>query len=247
MSDIKAFLKRVGTRMMRFWLVLIIVPILTATVSYFANQGSEPVDPKNSMVKAYVEIDLGNFDSIKYNTSTAAVNYIKSTNFINKVIKEKNLDVDLVDLKQNMIVSPSGDNALVISYTSMGAENTEMILNSISDTFYQESSEQYTKKLELVKSSSEKLRNQDVATEEVVEKEEFLYDLQEKELYWEEPIVSQVFSLDELSNKVATQNSPIYYVIFGLLVGIILSLIGVLSPELFRDVSFRKGDKYDSK
>lgn len=246
MSDIKAFLKRVGTRMVRFWLVLLIVPLVTAAVSYFVNQGNEPVDPKNSMVKAYVEIDLGNFDSVKYNTSTAAVNYIKSTNFVNKVISQKKLEVGLVDLKQNMIVSPSGDNALVISYTSLGAENTEKILKSISETFYEESAEQYAEKLKLIKNSIEKLKDQEVPKEELVEKEEFLYDLQEKELYWEEPIVSQVFSLDETTTKVEAQNSPSYYIIFGLLVGIILSLIGVLTPELFRDISFRKGDKYDS-
>jgi capsular polysaccharide biosynthesis protein len=236
MSDIKVFLNRVGRRMQKYWFVLLLIPIITAAVSYFVNDNEDQTaDPQEAVVKLYVEINLGDFDSLKYNTSTEAVDYIKSTNFLTKVINQYNLEVELVELKDNLIVSPSGENSVVLSYTSQGRENAEKILTPIANTFYKESLSQYNNKMQLVKKSIESLQNQEVAQEDFVEKEEFLYELQEKGIYWEEPVVSEPFGNEESIQATEVQRDPIQNILLGLLVGIILSLFGIFIPEIFRD------------
>ncbi|QHE63365.1 hypothetical protein FHE72_22020 [Rossellomorea vietnamensis] len=217
-------------RFKKLFILLCIIPIVTAGIAYFMEMGKE------TTYTASTKIVLGNFE----NENLSGVSSVKDYFHSEKLKEIKSLEYPIEEVKKGFRVEEVGRNMVEFKYTSDNKKKAEDIVQTITGYFLEESDTLFEKKYENVKNSVDRVKDllkvyedeDKFSTEFVNGKEEAI------EFYYEQKQTLVNLRKNKLAEplSISTEyDNPLKKAIFGFLVGIMLSLFILLIPELFKE------------
>lgn len=211
-------------RFKKLFILLCIIPIVTAGIAYFMEMGKETTYTASTMY------ELGNFENEKLTNAAVISDLYKTPKYIGDIIKSEDLNYSVDEIKSGIQIGEAGRNLIEFKYTSTNKEKAEEIVKSYSNYFSAVSTKKYNKKYEIVKRAIERVKLTE-KTRGYLEREEpeFLSDKESTQENFRKTIEVKPVSVSTLSSN------PLKKAIFGFLVGIMLSLFILLIPELFKE------------
>ncbi|MBY6037079.1 hypothetical protein KUV80_10450 [Fictibacillus nanhaiensis] len=215
----KETIHRILKRLKKWFLLLILIPFLTAGTAYlFQKQG-----PTSYTAKAEIQLASFNFKDIDVKVpefTDAEYAKIYFTNDILKSLKERkpDLDINSVQSKLNFVIKPA--KVLGISYTGDEPKETENTLKLVVNE-YLSNSENKRSVIEAILKEGKSLATPE---SEITASEYELMILD---------IKNGVRELKEVQLE-QDQESSRNTAVFGFLIGLILSSMILLLPEIFR-------------
>jgi teichuronic acid biosynthesis protein TuaF len=211
-------------RLKRFFILLLIIPLITAGVAFFMEMGKE------TTYTASAPFELGNFENEKLTGASIVKKLYQSTRYLELIKEDTDLDYSIEELKNGLNIDAQEDSMIVFKYTSPDKEKAEQIVQGIANYFKEESEDKFNEKLTLLKDFEKKVEKTEAARGYLVEEElEFKLDTEMtltniRETKLLEPVTS-----------VASYKNPLKRAVFGFLVGVMLSLFLLIVPELFKE------------
>lgn len=218
----KDILMRVINRAKKWMLFLIVFPILTAGIAYFLEKNT----PAVFTAKAIVEV--GNFENERLTDPKAIQKLLKSTTFLEEIKQNQNSDFDVKGMKNRVVVTPSEGKFIEISLSGSDKKESEETLSEIVDGFVETSDKLYDQKVNIVKTSINNAEKSN-SPEDVAKRAEVLYDLN---MVLTDLKKTEVIEPVEVAGE---YKNPVQRAVFGLLLGFMLIVFLLVTPELFRD------------
>jgi teichuronic acid biosynthesis protein TuaF len=211
-------------RLKRFFILLLIIPLITAGVAFFMEM------QKETTYTASAPFELGNFENEKLTGASKLKELYQSTRYLQLIKEDTDLDYSIEELKNGLNIDAPEDNMVVFKYTSPDKEKAEQIVQGIADYFEEESKEKYNEKLTLLEAYVKKVEKTEAARGYLVEEElEFLHDTEMTITN-----IRETIPLEKVTSEASYKN-PLKRAVFGFLVGVMLSLFLLIVPELFKE------------
>jgi teichuronic acid biosynthesis protein TuaF len=211
-------------RLKRFFILLLIIPLITAGIAFFMEMGKE------TTYTASAPFELGNFENELLTGASKVKELYQSKTYLEKVKENTELDYSIEDLKNGLNIDATQEGMVVFKYTSPDKEKAEQIVQGITDYFEERSEDKFNEKLTLLKDFEKKVEKTEEARGYLVEEEfEFLDDTK---MTIEN--IRETRLLEEVSSEASYKN-PLKRAVFGFLVGVMLSLFLLIVPELFKE------------
>lgn len=218
----KSTISRVLSRLKKLAILLLLIPILTATIAYIY-ESQKPI-----IYTADAEIELGNFENEGLTDPKQVQKTVQSSDFLNKINAQNVLKESNEEIKNNLTIETGETKTVKFQYQSEDRKKAELILSAVVDGFIDKSDALYQKKYNFIQdkintvkgieTSEEKIRQQ-----EFIKENEFLLLFD----YKRNQIVDDVQVTQDPYN-------PLNRAIFGLIIGIMVSIIILILPEIFR-------------
>ncbi|MGM0843753.1 MAG: hypothetical protein ACQEUT_02165 [Bacillota bacterium] len=236
MNELKSLFKSIGYRAKKYIWVVLLIPVLATVLSLFA-EPQLTVQKKSESYLATAGIQLGQFGDDQVNNPEQSMYYLKSTNFLAEVAEENGIQTDVEEIKLRLDVIKETNRHITLTY--LGEDNgAKETLEAIVDGFMGLSETRYSERVEVVQTSIEGLQDKQVAPEEEVEKDKFLFQLKSDLTAWNDAQLTEpVQMLGEAEEEVIQAElptaDPVNRAVLGLLVGIMLVLVIIVTPEIF--------------
>ncbi|WP_377887697.1 hypothetical protein [Alkalihalobacillus sp. R86527] len=218
----KSYLDSIYKRFKKFIWILLLIPILTAGISYIIEV--------NTPVKytAYSEIALGNFEHVRYTETRTVKEFLPTTAYLKKLDEKYDFSMPATELSKQLTVGEKTGKILTLTLVGNDEDMVKKSLNEVTEAFINESDEIQEKNKALFEEKIEKLESLPDAPESAIDKQDFLLEL--------------VTYLDEMretdiNEEVTIKNTigePLKRAIFGFLVGFIISVFILVLPEFLR-------------
>ncbi|CAN7177088.1 hypothetical protein [Rossellomorea sp. LjRoot5] len=211
-------------RFKKLFILLCIIPILTAGIAYFMEMGKE------TTYTASTKIVLGNFENEKLTNPSVVKTFYQSEKPLKEVIKEENLDYSVNEIKDGFSIEEQGNKVIEMKYTSKDNNKSEEIVLGLSEYFLSISEKKLNNKIKLVEDGLERVKE--------TEKNRGYLEREELEYRTDNEFILENFRETKQLEPVTvstSSNNPLKKAIFGFLVGIMLSLFILLIPELFKE------------
>jgi teichuronic acid biosynthesis protein TuaF len=217
-------LKRILYRAKKLAVLLLLIPILTAGIGYiFAEK-----QPASYIAEA--EIMLGSYEQDTRNNPALMKKKLTAERFIEKLNENYDLDLDIDELKSRLLVEETVTNkTLKLSFNDRDKKAAEQTLTKFVDGFMLESDEWLENKKNRLETLIEEAESNESEAEPATKQEVLskLYDQYEE--------LEDALVINDVTVSAGNFVSPVQRAIFGLLIGIILSALLLLLPELFRE------------
>jgi teichuronic acid biosynthesis protein TuaF len=224
-------LKRILFRAKKLAVLLLVIPILAAGIGYvFAEK-----QPASYIAEA--EIMLGSYEQDTRNNPALMKKKLTSELFIKKLNENYDLDLDIDELKSRLLVEETVSNkTLKLSFNDQDEKVAEQTLTKLVDGIMRDSEEWLNKRKTRLEKSIKRLEGNIENTESI--------EAEVEPATTEKVLSDQYDQYEELEDALVTNDvtvspsnfvSPVQRAIFGLLIGIIISALVLLLPELFRE------------
>lgn len=230
MSIIKNFLTSVFMRFKKYWLIFVMVPVLTAAISFLTPNFQEDTP---SEYTASSEIYLGKFDSKEFNDPALAIELLRSSTFLNELLKVGQYELDKTELREQLIITKASSNSIRVDVKHEDDKRAQQILDDLVNQFLSKSEQTYEDKLNLINKSIKELTGISKDSEAIVEKQRFLFELENKKNVYVPPSLTDNPAI--VSEKHENKTSPVNRLILGFLIGLIAALLLLLTPEILRE------------
>jgi teichuronic acid biosynthesis protein TuaF len=217
-------LKRILYRARKLAVLLLLIPILAAGIGYVLAEKQ----PASYIAEA--EIMLGSYEQDTRNNPALMKKKLTSELFIKKLNENYDLDLDIDELKSRLLVEETVTNkTLKLSFNDQDKKAAEQTLTKFVDGFMLESDEWLENKKKRLETLIEEAENNESEAEPATKQEVLskLYDQYEE--------LEDALVINDVTVSASNFVSPVQRAIFGLLIGIILSTLLLLLPELFRE------------
>lgn len=217
-------LKRILYRARKLAVLLLLIPILAAGIGYVLAEKQ----PASYIAEA--EIMLGSYEQDTRNNPALMKKKLTSELFIKKLNENYDLDLDIDELKSRLLVEETVTNkTLKLSFNDQDKKAAEQTLTKFVDGFMLESDEWLENKKKRLETLIEEAENNESEAEPATKQEVLskLYDQYEE--------LEDALVINDVTVSASNFVSPVQRAIFGLLIGIILSALLLLLPELFRE------------
>jgi teichuronic acid biosynthesis protein TuaF len=217
-------IKRVLNRAKNLAVLLLLIPILTAGAGYiFAAQLPEGYTASSKIL-------MGNYENQKRTNPNIMKGYVTTTKYLEKLNENYKLDLNVQQVKSRFTTNANQqENTLELTYRGPDKEDVEETLRKLTDAIIAEGTELYDEKLTSYRETLDNISIIETEVEEVA-KEDKLLDYTIGEL----DFVNSEIVEDVTVNKNSTI-TPMQSAILGFLIGLILSVLIVILPELFRE------------
>lgn len=219
------FVKNIFNRIKKLAILLVLLPILTGVIAYFL-QSKTPVSYSGS-----AEIMLGNFEKEGLTHQELMRDQIPNRAFLTYLNEEHNLNMDVDFVSTNLSILDKPGKVLVFSMSGSEKAKIEEQLGLAIKGFIEESDRVQQEQIKLIEDKIADVEAIDASVEERISKERFIYDLSEKRNTME---MSTVLN-KEVEVAPVNGNNPMERAILGLLVGIMINIVIIVFPELFRE------------
>ncbi|AND42237.1 hypothetical protein [Cytobacillus oceanisediminis] len=212
---------RILNRIKRFWLIFLIVPIITGGLAYLFAQNAQ------SSYTATSEIMLGNFQKEGLTHQELMKDQMPNEAFLEKLSNQTGIDLDVKYLLSNLTVSPKAGRVLTFSISGNDSSKVEEEAQKVTDAFLKMSEDTYNQQKNLLTSQIDKVEAAETDSESQIDKEKFLFDLKGRMID---------LTPTELNKEVsvATQaTSPVRDALLGVIVGLLVSFALPIIPEFF--------------
>ncbi|MDR7073169.1 Wzz/FepE/Etk N-terminal domain-containing protein [Fictibacillus barbaricus] len=212
----KETLDRILARLKKWFILLILIPILAAGAAYlFQKEGP-------SSYTANAEIQLATFDKdsnqFDYTDAEYAKTYITSDKFIEKLKKEdSNIDPGNIKSKVTFVIKPA--KVLGLSYTGKNAKEAKKTLELVVNQYINDSKDAKEDIEKFYKNSKSEAGPQKPKTKS--EYDIIIFGLHEAK-------VLKNVDIDTVQESAKTKT------VFGFLIGLMISFMILLLPEVFR-------------
>ncbi|MEH7384296.1 hypothetical protein V7147_02610 [Bacillus sp. JJ1521] len=226
----KNILNRIKNRAKRLLWVMILLPIITGVIGYIF-ESQQPVT-----YTATAEIILGNFENERYTDQKFASDKLKTKEYIKKIQEKEGLpDTWVSEVLGKLQVSPLATKMIVLSYTSTDQIRGEEIVNIVKDYFLSESNKKFSDKQEHYAKVIKELDKVDTSGDA-------LASINKIENYDKADINLLNLQATELSEDVkvnVNQPNPMNRATLGFLLGLMINIIILVTPEIFREEPIR--------
>jgi len=166
-------------------LIVVLLPLIVSLVSYKLESN------KNNVFVSSNTIELAKMESKTYADLAYVSNRILSSNFLNEVIENNNMNIEVNDLKSSTSVEIEPAGQIKINVTRTVKNESEDILNKITNQILEESKTQYDALYDLNKGTITRLSAKKSEAQDFYEVERLLYDLEFKNLNMQEARISE--------------------------------------------------------
>ncbi len=204
----------------RKWMVLILLlPILTGGLAFVFAKGEKSYS-------ATATIQLGNFENDRFTNPKSIEDQLRKTSFLKRV-QEKYKAYEAADINAGMQVAVSLSNNVTISFVSSDEDKTEKTLQAIVTAFLSEGAEVFKAKQKLLQSTVSEMEK----TKSVYENITKLATLHDRKMDLINLRNTEI--LADVTVGSAT-GSPKKKAVLGLVAGLILDMMIIFAPEMFR-------------
>lgn len=224
-------LKRILYRAKKLAVLLLLIPILTAGIGYiFAEK-----QPASYIAEA--EIMLGSYEQDTRNNPAIMKKKLTADRFIEKLNENYDLDLDIEVLKSKILIEETVTNkTLKLSFNDQDKIVAEETLTKFVDGIMLDSEEWIENRKNRLKESIKRLEDSIENTESnAAEVEPATMEKILSDQYDEYEELEDALIINEVSVSAGNFVSPVQRAIFGLLIGMIISALVLLLPELFRE------------
>lgn len=218
-------------RLNKYFLLLLAGTILLGVIGWFL-----PVGKEKSSYQAEAVITLGTYKNPDLNDPKRVVTLLTNAPFYEKHMGNLWQEKD-EDIRTNLFVTATTDNMIKLSYTDESKEISIQVLSEITGAFISMDQGRFQQKQGIIQESIEALNNEEVAPEEKVDQQRFLYELKTA-LYDIKP-ATLLKPADK--NEIITENrafNSTERAVLGVLLGLTLSFFWIVIPEFFRERSY---------
>ncbi|ALM27719.1 hypothetical protein SFC22_09675 [Bacillus altitudinis] len=221
------FMLRIGKRMKKYIVWLVLLPVALAAFGFFFAKGT--VD--QSSYTAAVTLTLGKYDDGVYNNLSEVTSLLKSDAFLNQALRDVK-EEERQDVKNRLILTNQSDTQLQLSFTDADQARALAVVKQVSDTFLKQDKALFTKRQQVIERRLSALEDESVSNDSKVDKERFLYELESTKLGMKQAkIVDPAQVLDEAGKGMSAKKRAL----LGLVIGLSISLMFVVLPEVFKE------------
>ncbi|MDM5299617.1 hypothetical protein QUF51_15825 [Bacillus pumilus] len=221
------FISRIGKRMKKYIVWLVLLPVLLAAFGFFFAKGTV----EQSSYTASVTLTLGKYDDGVYNNIAEVTSLLKSDAFL-KVALGDVKEEERQDLKNRLMLTNQSDTQLQLSLTDAKSDRALTVVKQVSDTFLQQDNALFTKRQQVIDRRISALEDESVSNDSKVDKERFLYELESTKLGMKPAkIVDPAQVLDEGKKGMSAKKRTL----LGLVIGLSISFLFVVLPEVFKE------------
>ncbi|GAB1304812.1 teichuronic acid biosynthesis protein TuaF [Bacillus altitudinis] len=218
---------RIGKRMKKYIVWLVLLPVALAAFGFFFAKGT--VD--QSSYTAAVTLTLGKYDDGVYNNLSEVTSLLKSDAFLNQALRDVK-EEERQDVKNRLILTNQSDTQLQLSFTDADQARALAVVKQVSDTFLKQDKALFTKRQQVIERRLSALEDESVSNDSKVDKERFLYELESTKLGMKQAkIVDPAQVLDEAGKGMSAKKRAL----LGLVIGLSISLMFVVLPEVFKE------------
>jgi teichuronic acid biosynthesis protein TuaF len=212
----------IAKRARKWMIILIILPFLTGIVAYIQEKNTPQT------YTAQTTIALGNFQNEGYTNPKQVAKDLTSTENLKKWQSNSKYDEGYVKGHLNVLIDDT--NYVQVRYIGTSQQEAKETLNDVVDGFLKESNHVYQEKRDILKKASENTSDTQTNNESVA-KEKNIADFNN--------ILADLEGHDNhLSEEITVSGAyinPMKRGIFGFILGLMLDIILLAIPEIFRD------------
>lgn len=223
-DSFKQYLSSIGRRAKKLLWLLILLPVLTAGITYLLS-ASAP-----SSYEASSTILLGNFQNTRYTSTKYLSDRIPNKDYLTQINKEFNLGINPEKISQSLSVTEGEKkDTIVLSLVGKNTVEIEENLEKVTDGVLRDGTKLFKYKQNLLIEGFERLDAIPPNHPEYATAQKEKVEIGEKR----EDIQNSVL-LDEVSTSPASFISPMKKAILGFLLGLFISFAILVVPEIFR-------------
>lgn len=229
-----SILNNIAQRAKKLLILLIIIPLLAAAVSYYLES------KKPTTYTATTRINIGNFNNELLADPGSLEGDLKSDYYLEQIKEITNGDFDSANIKSRLVItapSPTDKKSLVFQYSGTDKTEVETTLNDIAHGFKKIRDEEYQLKKENLERSKEIIELIDIDDLKGNLDQDNLGDIAEYALVHQELGLinyQETIVLDKVS-VLTTYSNPLKRALFGIILGLMLNVVILVTPELFRE------------
>ncbi|MEH7437959.1 hypothetical protein V7182_10720 [Neobacillus drentensis] len=209
---------RIANRAKKLLILLIIIPLLTAAISYYLES------KKPTTYTATSSVEIGNVDPRYKGDISSVEKYIKTSSYLEKVKKSSKASFDVADVKGRLVIT-SDKNILSFQITGTDEKEVQNTLTDLTEGFLKVSNKEYYSK----KEDMEILLAETKQLQKTPKRQEVLQNIRQSFL------TLKPVTLGDETEVVTNYTNPLKRGIFGLILGLMLDFVILITPELFRE------------
>ncbi|WP_270180116.1 hypothetical protein [Alkalihalobacillus sp. CinArs1] len=215
----KSYLDSIYKRFKKYIWILLLIPIFTAGISYIL----EARTPET--YTAYSEIYLGYFEYERYTEPRTVKDFLANTGNL----EEYDLSMPASELSKQLKVGEKPGKIITLTLVGNDKKTVEKSLNEVTEGFIKQSDEKKAEMIAFYEEKIEKLESLPDAPESFIDKQEFLFELQDTiNNHMRSTVINEPVTIKN------TTGDPLKRAIFGFLVGFIISVFILVLPEFLK-------------
>lgn len=218
----KTILNSIALRAKKWLILLIILPLLTGIVAYVMEKRSPQT------YTAQTTIELGNFENSGLTDPKTVAKRLNSTDFLEQLKSQSDYKFNVAAVKTKLDVSTADTKFIQLQYDDTSGKRAKETLDAVVNSFIKESTDNYQKRYNLTKDRLNALSKITSNVESVSQQKE-MYDLGQTLNDYRNT------TLQEPVQVSGTYVSPVKRGIFGFILGLMLDIIILVFPEIFRE------------
>ncbi|MBD8070884.1 hypothetical protein [Bacillus sp. PS06] len=208
-------IRRMITRSKRYIIILAVIPLILGLVGWFL-----PVEKEKPIYIAEAMVSLGRYDDSDMNDAKK----------VQRMLTHQPLNSD-EDEPSNLVIMTPSEDVITLSISGSSNESTVQRLNEVIEDFLVMDQLRYEQKKAIIEDLIQALKEEVPNEETKIEQQKFLFELQ-----------TELFHLKQASILKAVESKVIEHVaisskqrgVLGVLVGMTISLMWVVLPEIVR-------------
>ncbi|WP_339147876.1 MULTISPECIES: hypothetical protein [unclassified Sutcliffiella] len=219
--------KKLLTRIKKTIPLLIILPLLLGGLGYFLEKSTKPIISYSAKTK----IELGYYDDPNMNSPESVKNFISGYSFLESVFPQYGPE-ELEDVKSGLVINTVSNSAIDLTYRSDDEEEVEEVSNKLVGAFLKFDEDKYQEKASILEDSYQTLSDETVSEDSKVDKQRFIFELQNELLTLYPSQLSEPIKVNEYRQENFSAKKR---AVLGGLVGLTFVFAYIVVPILFRE------------
>lgn len=220
---VSRYAKNIMQRFRKFAWLLLLLPVLTGAAGYiFEARQATTYD-------GIVHVELGEFEEPRLTKQVNAKQVIYSPPFLNELVESGDVALTADEIRKRVDVTGDAENIILLEMRGADRHVVEGTLRAVAESFLEKSAEEYERKASFIQERIDNIMKSDASAQEAIDRERLLYELESELLGMKETVI--------LGDVEVTpqQPNPKLRAAMGIVVGVILSALILVIPELFRE------------
>ncbi|WP_445490705.1 hypothetical protein [Niallia sp. 03133] len=200
----------------KLWLCIIIIFMCSLIGA------AMPFGKEKQTYTTEADIELGSYDNSSFNNANQVVQMVTNKAFYDQYVEKDWFEL----INKSLVVAVSANNSVHFTYTGSNEEESLGNLTKVIQAFLKLDQEHFSQKKSIIQENITALGKMEVSPDTAVDKQRFLYELQNSEIDMVPASIVKDVSLIEKSRTLSAKDRGV----LGALIGITFSFIWVLWP-----------------
>jgi teichuronic acid biosynthesis protein TuaF len=214
-------IQNIYKRFKKYIIIMLLFPVLTAIAAFLFTMNQPAV------YTAKASFSLGNFEAPNYTDPKIVVGQLKKKSYLEYLNQEYDLNLPVEELIEKMSVTEIPGNVVTLSLSSDNIQVKDSI-GKLTEAFIEESQNVKKEKEKFILDTIQKIESVDASPEEAISKERFIFDLKKSLIDFKDNVINEQVYVEQ------TKSDPLKRAVLGFLVGIILNVVFIVTPEILK-------------